>query len=82
MRLLGASILLIACCPSVTAFGSATAPSPPFVSERSGGYSDVGVLPDETILTLHESSKGLLLARYNFAWLASGKKLPKPFTVR
>ena len=39
------------------------------ISEQSGGYSDVAVLPDKTILTLYESQQGLLLARYNLDWL-------------
>jgi sialidase-1 len=43
------------------------------ISESSGGYSDIGVLPDKTILTLYESREGLLLARYNFAWLVREK---------
>ena len=43
------------------------------ISEQSGGYSDVAVLPDKTILTLYESRQGLLLARYNLDWLL-GKK--------
>ena len=43
------------------------------ISEQSGGYSDVAVLPDKTILTLYESRQGLLLARYNLEWLL-GKK--------
>ncbi len=43
------------------------------ISESSGGYSDVAVLPDKTILTLYESRAGLLLARYNLEWLVGGK---------
>lgn len=43
------------------------------ISESSGGYSDVAVLPDKTILTLYESREGLLLARYNFDWLQGRK---------
>jgi sialidase-1 len=43
------------------------------ISESSGGYSDVAVLPDKTILTLYESREGLLLARYNLEWLLSRK---------
>lgn len=39
------------------------------ISASSGGYSDVAALPDKTILTLYESRDGLLLARYNLAWL-------------
>jgi sialidase-1 len=45
------------------------------ISEKSGGYSDSAVLPDQTILTLYENAKnterplGLLLARYNLEWL-------------
>jgi len=39
------------------------------ISESSGGYADVAVLPDQVILTLYESGQGLHLARYNFAWL-------------
>ena len=52
------------------------------ISENSGGYSDDGVLPDETILTLYENARddsrprGLLLARYNLDWLL-GKKDPQ-----
>lgn len=42
------------------------------ISETSGGYSDVVALDDETILTLHESSQGLLLERFNLAWLTRG----------
>jgi sialidase-1 len=38
------------------------------VITASGGYSDVAVLPDGTILTLYEKS-GLCLARFNLAWL-------------
>jgi hypothetical protein len=33
------------------------------IAEKSGGYSDVAVLPDRTILVLHESPRGLLLER-------------------
>jgi sialidase-1 len=49
------------------------------ISEKSGGYSDVAVLADRTILTLYENgrddgrSRGLLLARFNLDWLL-GKK--------
>lgn len=43
------------------------------ISESSGGYADVAVLPDKTILTLYESREGLLLARYNFEWLVRAK---------
>ncbi len=43
------------------------------ISESSGGYSDVAVLPDNTILTLYESRAGLLLARYNLDWLVREK---------
>ena len=39
------------------------------ISQKFGGYSDVAVLPDKTILTLYESHDGLLLARYNLDWL-------------
>jgi sialidase-1 len=39
------------------------------ISKTSGGYSDVAVMPEQTILTLYESREGLLLARYNLAWL-------------
>jgi sialidase-1 len=39
------------------------------ISQKFGGYSDVAVLPDKTILTLYESRQGLLLARYNLDWL-------------
>ena len=47
------------------------------ISEKSGGYSDVAVLRDRTILTVYENRlddstpKGLLLARYNLAWVLS-----------
>lgn len=43
------------------------------ISEHSGGYSDVAVLPDKMILTLYESQQGLLLGSYNLDWLL-GKK--------
>lgn len=43
------------------------------IAESAGGYSDVAVLPDDTILTLFESRQGLRLARYNFAWLVREK---------
>jgi sialidase-1 len=43
------------------------------ISETSGGYSDVAVLSDRTILTLHESQRGLLVARYNLEWLLAKK---------
>lgn len=43
------------------------------ISESSGGYSDVAVLPDKTILTLYESRAGLLLARHNLEWLVGRK---------
>lgn len=43
------------------------------ISESSGGYSDVAVLPDKTILTLYESREGLLLARCNLEWLLGRK---------
>jgi sialidase-1 len=43
------------------------------ISESSGGYSDLAVLPDKTILTLYESRAGLLLARYILEWLLGGK---------
>jgi sialidase-1 len=52
------------------------------ISEKSGGYSDSGVLPDQTILTLYENGRnpeqplGLLLARYNLEWLMA-KTAPK-----
>lgn len=52
------------------------------LSENSGGYADAAGLPDGTILTLYENyrddsqPRGLLLARYNLAWLL-GKKLPE-----
>jgi len=52
------------------------------ISEKSGGYSDSAVLPDQTILTLYENehtterSRGLLLARYNLEWLLA-KKTPE-----
>lgn len=39
------------------------------LSERSGGYSDVAVLDDQTILVLYEGDEGLLLARCNLQWL-------------
>jgi sialidase-1 len=45
------------------------------VSEKSGGYSDVAVTADKTILTLYENRrddsvpKGMLLARFNLEWL-------------
>ena len=35
---------------------------------EAGGYSDVAVLPDKTILTLYEDD-GLKLVRYNLEWL-------------
>jgi len=38
------------------------------VISNRGGYSDVNVLPDGTILTLYEKG-GLSLARFNLAWL-------------
>lgn len=36
-----------------------------------GGYSDVTVLPDGTILVLYEAARagGLYLARFNLPWL-------------
>jgi sialidase-1 len=43
------------------------------ISESSGGYSDVAVTSDKTILTLYESCCGLLLARYNLDWLVRRK---------
>jgi sialidase-1 len=39
------------------------------ISEHSGGYSDVAVLSDRTILTMYESQQGLLLGRFNLDWL-------------
>ena len=45
------------------------------ISEKAGGYSDVAVLPDRTILALYENPRtgdqprGLLLARFDLAWL-------------
>jgi hypothetical protein len=51
------------------------------VSEKSGGYSDVAVTTDKTILTLHENRRddsvpnGMLLARFNLEWLL-GKAEP------
>lgn len=45
------------------------------ISEKSGGYSDVAVTADKTILTLYENRhddgvpKGMLLARFNLEWL-------------
>jgi sialidase-1 len=53
------------------------------ISEKSGGYADNAVLPDQTILTLYENGRnpeqplGLLLARYNLEWLMA-KKAPEP----
>ncbi|MCX7008135.1 MAG: sialidase family protein [Kiritimatiellaeota bacterium] len=49
------------------------------ISEKSGGYSDDACTPDGTILTLYENARnkdkprGLLLARYNLAWLLDKK---------
>ena len=48
------------------------------ISEKSGGYSDVAVTADKTILTLYENRrddgvpKGMLLARFNLEWLLGG----------
>lgn len=39
------------------------------ISKRAGGYSDVAVLDDRTILTLYEDRGTLLLARFNLTWL-------------
>jgi sialidase-1 len=53
------------------------------ISQKSGGYSDSAVLPDQTILTLYENGHdterplGLLFARYNVEWLMA-KKSPEP----
>jgi hypothetical protein len=52
------------------------------ISEKSGGYSDCAAMQDGTILTLYENGRdagnrhGLLLARFNLAWLTSGKDAP------
>lgn len=52
------------------------------ISEKSGGYSDSAVLPEQTILTLYENahdperSLGLLFARYNLEWLLA-KRTPE-----
>lgn len=43
------------------------------ISDSSGGYSDVAVLADKTILTLYETREGLWLARYNLEWLGREK---------
>lgn len=49
------------------------------ISQKSGGYSDSAVLPNQTILTLYENARnperslGLLLARYNLEWLLANK---------
>jgi sialidase-1 len=48
------------------------------ISKTSGGYSDVTVLPDKTILSLYESRNGLFVARYNLDWLTLGKDKLKP----
>ena len=53
------------------------------ISEKSAGYSDSAVLPDQTILTLYENEqtterpRGLVLARHNLEWLMA-KKTPEP----
>ena len=39
------------------------------VSEKAGGYSDIALLPDRTILSLYEDHGRMLLARYNLTWL-------------
>jgi sialidase-1 len=39
------------------------------ISEKAGGYSDLAVLPDKTILTFYEDHGRMLLARYSLAWL-------------
>ncbi len=43
------------------------------VAEKSGGYSDVAVLPDRTLLVLHESPQGLLLERVSTQREEGGK---------
>ena len=49
------------------------------IAEKAGGYADAAALPDQTLLTLYEnqrdgnSPRGLLLARFNLAWLLEAK---------
>lgn len=44
------------------------------ISVSAGGYADVAVLPDKTILRLFKSRLGLLLARNNLDWLVGGSE--------
>ena len=50
------------------------------LSEKAGGYSDAAALPDRTILALYENPhagdqpRGLLLARFDLAWLLGAKQ--------